>query len=105
MHSNEFVKDKKNTVNKFNNYFVNIGLEFTENMKQINKSSICEYLDQPITHSMFLNQTNKSEIFSIVNKMKSMTSTDANFEIVNVVITAFKCNGSGRSFISLIDCV
>ena len=63
-HNNEDVKDKNNVVDKLSHFIVNVGSELAVNIDKINNSSIYEYHDHPITHSMFLNDTNQSDIGS-----------------------------------------
>ena len=61
----------------FNNFFTNIGSNLS---KQITPqcSSICDTLLDTNCNSMFLSETNVSEIITIVSKLTQKTSTDCN---------------------------
>ena len=65
IHSNDVVKDKINIVNTCEKNFY-VGSELATNIEKINNSSIYKYLYRPITHSMFLNETNNSDILEVV---------------------------------------
>ena len=75
MDSDQKIISMKIVVNKFNNYFANVGSNLA---KKIPVSKISTNLNdiESNTCSMYLNPVQEKEIIDIVNKCKNKTSSD-----------------------------
>ena len=71
--NDEIVEDKKVIVEKFNDFFSNIGPNLSKDIPVCHKS-FCEFLNEPAQESLFLIPTNKEEILCIVNSLKNKKS-------------------------------
>ena len=58
--------------NAFNNYFVNVGPNLANNIKNINATSAESYLNKQNINSIFLRPTDQNEILKIISEMKNI---------------------------------
>ena len=70
-----FISDKNEMVNKFNEYFVNVGIELANNIAPTNQH---DYLITKNKSSIFLYPVLEQDIIATVNSCKSKTSCDFN---------------------------
>ena len=74
-----FITDKNEMVNKFNEYFVNVGIELANNIAPTNQHvSVHDYLITKNKSSIFLEPVLEQDIIATVNSCKSKTSCDFN---------------------------
>ena len=74
-----FITDKNEMVNKFNEYFVNVGIELANNIAPTNQHvSVHDYLITKNKSSIFLDPVLEQDIIATVNSCKSKTSCDFN---------------------------
>ena len=69
------VNGSKNIANAFNNYFVNVGPNLANNIKNINATSAESYLNKQNINSIFLRPTGQNEILKIISEMKNKHSS------------------------------
>ena len=69
------VNGSKNIANAFNNYFVNVGPNLANNIKNINATSAESYLNKQNINSIFLRPTDQNEILKIISEMKNKHSS------------------------------
>ena len=69
------VNRSKNIANAFNNYFVNVGPNLANNIKNINATSAESYLNKQNINSIFLRPTDQNEILKIISEMKNKHSS------------------------------
>ena len=71
----EILTDQKNVVNRFNEFFINIGPNLSN---QIPPSTNChsDYLKSPNKDSIFITPTNFAEIHKIITNLDSAKATD-----------------------------
>lgn len=95
--------NKQDIVNQFNKFFVNVGPNLAKDIKQPGNGNIYDSLNNFNNNSMFIHNTNDSEVISVVKKLKTKFSNDChgiNFHIVKQVVDciaspfAFICNRS-----------
>ena len=74
-----FITDKNEMVNKFNEYFVNVGIELANKIAPPNQHvSVHDYLITKNKSSIFLDPVLEQDIIVTVNSCKSKTSCDFN---------------------------
>jgi arsenate reductase-like glutaredoxin family protein len=72
--SDQIIDDPMVIANKFNNFFVNVGLDLAKKISPGNKSPI-DFLEGNYINSIFLNPTTDEEIEDIIDNMKNSKST------------------------------
>ena len=88
-----FIRGNQNIANKFNEYFVNVGPSLAAKIPNCGRP-FDSYMADRAENTMFLSPTSEQEIISLVNNMKSKSSTDCNDinmflvkMIVNAIVT------------------
>ena len=71
------ITDTQLICNEFNNFFVNIGPDLANNIKQDNLPSVSSFLHNRNTKTMFLKPVDELEIKSVVLSYKCKLSQDA----------------------------
>ena len=71
----EIITDQKIVANKFNEFFVSVGLKLSEKIPE-STISFTDYLKNPSNTSMFLLPTDPKEILSLIQKLDETKSTD-----------------------------
>ena len=67
------VEDTQIIVNKFNEYFCNVGLKLQDSIPRCQKNFF-DFMQEPNTGSLFLMPTNEAELLKLVNSLKSKKS-------------------------------
>ena len=76
-YNNTLITDAKEIADNFNNFFVNIGWELSNNIANTD-TDFATYLDPPNQYSMFFDPIDANNILDIVKNIKSKTSMDNN---------------------------
>ena len=74
---NKRISKKDDIANGFNNFFTNVGSNLAKNIPlPKNDTTIYDYLEENIEHTMFLDPVDDLEIIRTVQNCKNKTSTD-----------------------------
>lgn len=74
--NSKIISDEEDIVNRFNNFFVNIGPELAKEIKMVNEP--LENLIETNPKSMFLTPTDENELLKIIKACSNKTSQDHN---------------------------
>ena len=75
--NNKIISKKKDIANGFNNFFTNVGVNLAKNITlPKNDTTIYDYLEENIEHTMFLNPVDDQEIIRTVQNCENKGSTD-----------------------------
>lgn len=76
--NDKIINDKKEMVEGFNKFFVNVGPKLEEQINLPQGGCVAHYLGKRNPDTIFLKDTDKNEIIAIVNNFKKKTSRDWN---------------------------
>jgi hypothetical protein len=76
-HNNNTLKDKRQIVERFNNFFSNIGYDISENVP-LSQHSFSHYLQNKNPKSIFLDPVTPGDVIDVTSKIKSKRSLDHN---------------------------
>ena len=69
-HKGTVTSDNKMIANAFNEYFTTIGNELAKQIKDTGKSKLDDYMNKPVSSSIFLTPVNDIEVQREINKLK-----------------------------------
>ena len=79
------ISDKKRAANEFNNFFVNVGPNLADKIRQEKNCSIFDYMGPANETCMFLDPVDEQEVLNTINLCKTKNSEDCNNLSMKVV--------------------